>query len=194
MNLSNRTDPSLVRACLDGQPRAWDALVERYERLVYSVALKSRLSPSDADDVFQMVFLSLYRNLSQVRDQARLSAWLITCTHREAWRVAKRRMKTLDDASAEFEPSAFDPDEIEADEQQHIVRQSLTELGGPCEDLLKALFFQTDEPAYDEIAARLAMPIGSIGPTRARCLKKLERILSHHGFATDESVIGRKDS
>lgn len=193
MNLINRSDPSLVQACLDGQQAAWDVLVERYERLVYSVALKSRLPMSDADDVFQTVFLSLYRNLAQVRDQARLSAWLITSTHREAWRVSRRRLKTLDEETSESEPSALDPDELEADERQQIVRQSLMELGAPCEDLLKALFFQADEPAYGEIATRLDMPIGSIGPTRARCLKKLERILSRYGFSADEPVIGRDD-
>src|SRR5215510_15119844 len=130
-NFTNRSDSSLVQACLDGQQGAWDAVVERYERLVYSVALKSRLSPSDADDVFQAVFLSLYRNLSQVRDQARLSAWLITSTHREAWRVARRRLKTVDDLALNAEPAALEPDEVEAVERQHLVRQSLTELGPP---------------------------------------------------------------
>ena len=191
MDFSSRSDPSLVQACLDGQQAAWDILVERYERLVYSVALKSRLSLADADDVFQTIFLSLYRNLAQVRDQARLSSWLITSTHREAWRVSKRRLKTIDDETGEHEPAALDPDEVQAAEQQQIVRQSLAELGPPCEPLLKALFYSADEPAYDKIAADLSMPIGSIGPTRARCLKKLERILARHGFDAEGSVIGR---
>lgn len=191
IDFTSRSDPSLVQACLDGQQAAWDALVDRYERLVYSVALKSRLSASDADDVFQSIFLSLYRNLAQVRDQARLSSWLITSTHREAWRVAKRRLKTIDEDAGGNEPSVLDSDLVETAEQQHLVRQSLRELGPPCEALLKALFYQADEPAYEKIAAELDMPIGSIGPTRSRCLKKLERILSRHGFGADRAVMGR---
>ncbi|MBI5863956.1 MAG: sigma-70 family RNA polymerase sigma factor [Planctomycetes bacterium] len=91
MSRSNTSDPSLVQACLDGSQQAWNELVDRYERLVYSVALKSRLSAADADDVFQTVFFSLHRNLPQLKDQARLSAWLITTTHRESWRVARLR-------------------------------------------------------------------------------------------------------
>lgn len=191
LNLTNRSDGALVQACIEGQQAAWDVLVDRYERLVYSIALKSRLSPSDADDVFQTVFLSLYRNLSHVRDHARLSAWLITSTHREAWRVARRRLKSLDDQTLNAEPAALDPDEVESAERQQLVRQSLTELGPPCESLLKALFFQADEPAYDQIARELDMPIGSIGPTRARCLKKMERILARLGFDDMSAVIGR---
>ena len=186
MGQMHRNDPTLIQACLDGKQGAWDTLVERYQRLVYSVALKSRLSQSDADDVFQTVFISLYRNLAQLKDQDRLSAWLITTTHRESWRVSKRRGKTssIDDANA-LEPVSVDPDELVATERQQIVRESLTELGGPCERLLKALFLGADEPAYDEIAKQLGIPVGSIGPTRARCLKKLEQIISKKGFADD---------
>lgn len=183
MGQAHRNDPTLIQACLDGKQGAWDSLVERYERLVYSVALKSRLSPSDADDVFQTVFVSLYRNLSQLVDHERISAWLITTTHRESWRTAKRRKKLLsyDDSDA-IEPESFDPDQLLALERQQVVRESLSELGGPCEKLLTALFLGTDNPAYDQVAAQLGIPVGSIGPTRARCLKKLEQIISGKGF------------
>lgn len=180
-----RNDPTLIQACLDGKQEAWNALVERYERLVYSVALKARLSPSDSDDVFQSVFISLYRNLSQLKDQQRLSAWLITTTHRESWRVARRRQRTLSSEEAEaLEPVTVSPDELEAQERQQLVREGLRELGGPCEALLGALFLGADEPVYDEVAKQLGIPVGSIGPTRARCLKKLEQILSRKGFTS----------
>lgn len=183
MGQAHRNDPTLIQACLDGKQNAWGELVERYERLVYSVAMKSRLSPSDADDVFQTVFISLYRNLDQLKDQERLSAWLITTTHRESWRVSRRKQRTLN--SEEFdllEPVSMTEDEVEAAERQQLVREGLKELGGPCEALLSALFLGVDEPVYEQVAKQLGIPVGSIGPTRARCLKKLEQILSRKGF------------
>lgn len=186
MSRSNTSDPSLVQACLDGSQQAWNELVDRYERLVYSVALKSRLSAADADDVFQTVFFSLHRNLPQLKDQARLSAWLITTTHRESWRVARRRMRTLGDDNLDSESAVIDPRELETIETQTLVRQGLAELGGTCEQLLRMLFMDSDETPYDNIASQLGMAVGSIGPTRARCLKKLERILARLGLAGNE--------
>lgn len=185
MGIHNRDDHALVVACLQGQQAAWDALVVRYERLVYSIALKSGLAAADADDVFQAVFISLYRNLESLKDVARVSAWLITTTHRESWRVAKRRQKAGSDEIARAEPAEINPDEVEAAERQHVVRQGLTELGGPCQALLTALFLGKDEVRYDVIARELDIPIGSIGPTRARCLKKLEKILARFGFTPE---------
>lgn len=185
MGFQNRDDHGLVLACLQGQQAAWDALVERYERLVYSVALKSGIAPADADDVFQAVFISLFRNLESLKDESRVSAWLITTTYRESWRVAKRRQKAGSDEIAREEPAAPCSDDVEALERQQIVRQALMELGGPCQTLLTALFLGKDEVRYDAIARELGIPIGSIGPTRARCLKKLEKILAKHGFADE---------
>lgn len=185
MGFQNRDDHGLVLACLQGQQAAWDALVERYERLVYSVALKSGIAPADADDVFQAVFISLFRNLESLKDESRVSAWLITTSYRESWRVAKRRQKAGSDEIAREEPAAPSSDELEALERQQLVRQALTELGGPCQTLLTALFLGKDEVRYDAIARELGIPIGSIGPTRARCLKKLEKILAKHGFADE---------
>lgn len=83
------SDPALVQACLDGAETAWETLVERYGRLVYAIARRSGVSPEDADDVFQVVFTTLFRRLHGLRDQTRLSSWLITVTHRESWRVAR---------------------------------------------------------------------------------------------------------
>ncbi|MFN0136669.1 MAG: RNA polymerase sigma factor [Phycisphaerae bacterium] len=178
----NRSDVSLILACLEGQPTAWNALVERYARLVYSVINRNRLSSADAEDAFQGVFLSLYRNLQRLQDHACVSAWLITTTHRECWRLSRlaRKNATLDtDVASDAEPSS---ESIERDERQHLVQQALTQLGGSCEKLLRALFFDSGEPDYETIATRLDMRVGSIGPTRARCFKKLEGILGELGI------------
>jgi RNA polymerase sigma factor (sigma-70 family) len=168
----------LIAACLRGEQRAWNELVDQYGRLVYSIPRRYRLSDSDADDVFQAVFLNLYRNLDHLRDGERLSAWLITTTHRECWRVGKASSRYVElDAMI---PDVGSPsDEQIADwEQQHLIRQALADIGGRCEALLKALFLDRLEPSYEEIAARIGIPIGSIGPTRARCLEKLARRLA----------------
>lgn len=177
-----RSDTDLVRDCVSGDQAAWNELVERYGRLVYSIALKVGLGAADADDVFQTVFSIVLRRLESLRDQERLSAWLIRTTYRESWRHAKRlrgRSELPDEVSADDEPSGED---IERNERQHIVRQALRELGGPCKDLLEALFFTPEEPRYDEIAGRLGIKIGSIGPTRARCFAKLQKLLAPYNL------------
>jgi RNA polymerase sigma factor (sigma-70 family) len=173
----------LIRFCLQGDECAWDELVERYGRLVYSIPRRLGLSETDADDVFQVVFGIVLRKLDTLRDVERLSAWLIRVTYRESWRVSARRPSNQAPVERDLPAEDAPGDEqIEALERQNIVRQSLTELGGRCQELLEALFFEPQTPDYEEIAARLGMKIGSIGPTRARCFQKLEALLRKHGF------------
>ena len=87
--MAYRSDPRLIARCVDGDQAAWDDLVDRYGRLVYSIARRYGLD-ADADDVFQNVFSALFRSLDRLRDKGRLSSWLITTTHRECWRVGRR--------------------------------------------------------------------------------------------------------
>lgn len=177
-----KEDQALIEACLNGSQRAWDSLVEQYSRLVYSIPRRYQLSDADSDDVFQAVFLQLYRQLAALRDQTRLSSWLITTTHRECWRVSRREHPLNDLDPAWSDRDAPDPQATAAWEEQHLVRQALTELGGRCEQLLTALFLDPEHPDYEEIARRLSIAVGSIGPSRARCFEKLERILRKLGF------------
>lgn len=174
----------LVRACLDGNSAAWETLVDRYSRLVYSIPLRLGLSATDADDVFQNVFLLLYRNLGQIRDQQRVVSWIITTTYRESWRLGKQRAGA---ATAELDERLPDretpPDAtVLRWEREQLVRQGMATLDERCRQLLTALFLTAAPPAYDELAGQLRMPVGSIGPTRARCFKKLERALEQLGF------------
>jgi RNA polymerase sigma factor (sigma-70 family) len=176
------SDPDLVQACLEGDETAWTTLVERYQRLVLSVARKSGLSEADADDVFQIVFTTLFRRLEGLRDQTRLSSWLITTTYREAWRLGKNtsRHMALEDAIVDVgKPPA---DLVAEAEREQLVRDAMARLDVRCHDLLTALFLADDVPSYDQIAAQFGMPVGSIGPTRARCFKKLEAILIELGL------------
>lgn len=177
-----RENAEIIQDCLSGSQAAWDQLVERFGRLVYSIPRRYGLSAADADDVFQSVFAHLFRNLGTLRDAARLSSWLITTAHRECWRVGKGSDKyshldtVIQDVS---EPSAHD---AERWEQQQLVRDGVKELGGRCEELLFALFLDPAEPDYEAVSAKLNIPIGSIGPTRARCFEKLQKILQKKGL------------
>jgi RNA polymerase sigma factor (sigma-70 family) len=198
VTLDRKVDPSPARhlaACRRGDRGAWDAMVDQYGRLVYSIPRRYGLSEADADDVFQGVFLQLFRRLDAIRDPDRLSSWLITTAHRECWRVGKRSANVsahgvdleerIPDLAA---PAAED---AEAWEQQHLVREALEQLGGRCQALLSALFTSGTTPNYEAIAQQLGMRVGSIGPTRARCFRKLEKILLELGVDVPDTALGR---
>lgn len=178
-------DERLVARCLEGDARAWASLVRRYERLVYAVARGYRLEPDDVADVFQEVFAALVRGLPRLRDARSLCRWLSSTTERIALATAlrRRRERARDagpvaeraDLSAEAEPAGA---ELEAVEAQMRVRLALQWLGAACRSLLEALYYRDPAPGYREISLELGVPIGSIGPTRARCLEKLQRQLA----------------
>jgi RNA polymerase sigma factor (sigma-70 family) len=187
--LAQQDDHQLIAGCLAGKHESWKTLISRYQRLIYSIPLKNRLSPDDAADVFQAVCLKLFERLSTLRDQERLSSWLFTTTTRECWRISARNRRENqtsasidaegDDAIQELPSNEILADEAwEALQRQHAVSQSIEELPERCRDLLKMLFYQPDEPSYADIARRMEMPVSSIGPTRARCLEKLRKLLN----------------
>ncbi len=178
----HESDGALVAACIEGRRAAWDVLVERYGRLVYSIPKRYGLSDADADDVFQDVFLIVHQKLDTLRDVSRLSSWLISVSHRESCRVARRQGRYVP-LEQDLAKDAEDAPQQAADwERQHCVRRAMRQLGGPCEQLLIALFSGSGRPDYEQIARQLGMKIGSIGPTRARCFKKLEKILIDSGW------------
>jgi RNA polymerase sigma factor (sigma-70 family) len=183
-----RADRELIAACLAGDARAWEQLVARYQRLVYSIPLKARLSADDAADIFQSVWLKLYEKLAGLRDHEKLSSWLITTTTREVWRVTARNRRDAapagneedDPAGALAQIPAMAPladAERAALEQQQLVREALEALPDRCRNLLTMLFYEKDELSYAEIARRFGMPVPSVGPTRARCLEKMRKLL-----------------
>ncbi|MFK7962083.1 MAG: RNA polymerase sigma factor [Phycisphaerales bacterium] len=182
---SRSDDQTLIRRCAEGRQDAWDALVARYERLVYSVPRRYGLDPADAEDVAQATFVQLFRRLETLRDESSLASWLITTAHRESWRVGRRRPTTAAHL-AETIPDVGTPDPVQAAawERAELVRRALDELGGRCRDLLR-LLFSADRPDYSAIAGTLGIAIGSIGPTRARCFAKLMPILDRLGLTPD---------
>lgn len=178
----DRRDSELVQLCLAGDGRAWAALVDRYERLVYSIPRRFGLNSTDCDDVAQTTFIVLFRRLASVRELERLTPWLITTAHRETWRVAKRRRRGGEVSEELPDPGEPTADQLATLEREQMVRDGLRELGGSCEQLLTALFLEREIRDYQTIAADLGIAVGSIGPTRGRCLEKLEAILRRRGL------------
>ena len=171
-------DSDLVTSCLNGNEAAWKELVTRYARLVYSIPLRMGLSKDDADDVFQIVFGIVYRELHNLRNKTLLAAWMIRITHRESIRLNKRQ--SFSSAISDELTSSADglaPETLETWERQHLVRQAISQLDGQGQKLLTALFLEPSAPSYKQIAQSLGIPEGSIGPLRARYFKKLESIL-----------------
>ena len=177
-----RSDTELIDQCLRGNQRAWDELIARYSRLVYSIPLRKGFSADDADDVFQNVFAIMHRQLSTLRQHESLPAWLITITQRQCLRLLKTAPAQVELDESSLENAAVDNDEMQVWERQQLVQQALRQLDPRCRELLTALFLDSSGEGYKAVASRLQMPIGSIGPVRARCFKKLEAILHSLGM------------
>lgn len=186
-NTSTADDAELVERCRRGEEQAWALLVRRYQRLVYTIVLRVGLDQHAAADVFQTVFSRLLDHLPRIAQPDRLRAWIVTCAKREALLQRARARRTVslspvEDAQGpsstlELADEAPLPEEVLSGLQQaHVVREALERMDERCRSLL-VLMFQDEEPAYQEIARRMDMPVGSIGPTRARCLDKLRRML-----------------
>ncbi len=177
------SDTELVDACLKEDEKAWNELVARYGRLVYSIPRRYGLSAADADDVFQNVFAIVLRRLGSLQNRELLAAWLITITSRETRHFAARRRPTQELGEEMVDGKDLPPDQVQQWERRDIVWQALEQLGNPCRELLTALFLNPDPTSYAQIAHKLKIPVGSIGPTRARCFKKLEAILVTMGYS-----------
>jgi RNA polymerase sigma factor (sigma-70 family) len=187
------SDEQLLAGCRRGEEGAWEALVRRYQRLIYAVPRRAGLDEDAAAEVFQDVFTTLFESIESIEQPSRLHAWLVTTAKRKTWRAigrskAARQFATGEDTAGEGE--MYDvadeqalPDEALAQlEQQHLVRAALGELEDRCRTLIEMLFYRSEQPSYSEIAAALGTSEGSIGPTRARCLKKLLSVLKKRGF------------
>lgn len=170
---------TLLAEAAQGDDRAWQELVDRFNGLLWSIARAHRLSTADAADVVQTAWLRLVENLDRIHDPAHLGAWLATTTRRECLRVlrASGRLQLVDDAadlrveeSVEASPEAM----ALTRERDALLLEALDEVPERCQRLLRVLM-TSPAPSYTDVSAALAMPVGSIGPTRARCLACLRR-------------------
>jgi RNA polymerase sigma factor (sigma-70 family) len=187
---SDQSDEALVHACRRGDQQAWEQLVRRYQRLIYTIARRAGLDEDQVGEVFQQVFVALFEQIEQIQQPDRLSAWLTTLTRRKTLQLLRGQttIATLgnDDETAIAEiladPSPL-PDELLIRlERQHTVRRAIAALEERCRVLITLLFSEAEAISYSHIAATLGISEGSIGPTRIRCLQKLRRWLEDQGF------------
>jgi len=179
----------LVARAAEGTQAAWDEIVRRYERLVWSVARSYRLSSADAGDAVQTTWLRLVEHLGKVRDPERLGAWLATTARRESLRIATHRRRQRDDGSdddlALMPDTSVDVEEsLLSSERDVTLLHAVRQLDDRCQKLLRVLS-ASPPPRYDAVAEAFGMPIGSIGPTRGRCLNRLKDVLHTMGYVPE---------
>jgi RNA polymerase sigma factor (sigma-70 family) len=169
----------LLAAAHNGSQDAWDLLVDRYGRLVWSVVRGFRLDAATAADVSQTVWLRLVEHSDRIRDPERLGSWLATTARNESIRVLKRLSRSV---PTEFSLDVADEgapgidERLLEDEQLREVLVAFEDISSRCRELLQMLCL--DPPLeYEEISEILGMAIGSIGPTRARCLDRIRKRL-----------------
>jgi RNA polymerase sigma factor (sigma-70 family) len=170
----------LVTRASTGDKQAWDALVERYAPLIWSICGRYRLSRADAEDVGQNVWLRLAGQLDKIRDPAALPGWLATTTSRECGRVLRTArglhvlVHVLDAGSLPGQQAGTADQELLAAERHAALCDALSRLPRDGQQLIALLIADPPVP-YAEISTRLGIPVGSIGPKRSRCLDRLRR-------------------
>lgn len=198
LSVSTRVGASvtdLVERAAGGDASAWNALVERYTNLLWSVGRSHRLSDADCGDVVQTTWMRLVENLGRIEDPERLPGWLVTTARRECLRILKRSgrevMGGTDDTALDVvdeRAPALDA-HLLTEERDVALWQCFSRLSERCQQLLRVLM-AAEPPAYAEVSASLGMPIGSIGPTRMRCLDRLRLLTRDTGYAFEPTTEG----
>lgn len=177
---------ALVESARTGDRRAWEALVSRLARLVWSITRAYGLSPQDGDDVAQIAWMRLAENIDRISDPRMVKSWLATTTKRECITTIRQRARVqpvdVDVLADEMLGPAVDS-EVFTRERDRMVWAAFEQLSERCRRLLH-LAIADKQGGYEEIAAVLDMAIGSIGPTRQRCLDNLRRILAAAGITS----------
>jgi RNA polymerase sigma factor (sigma-70 family) len=181
---------TLLRAASEGDQEAWNAITDRFTSLLWSVARSYRLGSDDAEDVVQNTWLRLLENLTRIDNPEALPGWLATTARREALGILRRRGRTVLTRDEDLGVDLADPASTELDsalledERDVELWASFAKLPERCQQLLRVLM-ACDRPVYAEVSAAFDMPIGSIGPTRMRCLERLRRLVAESGYQFD---------
>jgi len=182
-------DTRLVEACRRGDQQAWEMLIDKYKRLIYSVPFKYGASPEDAADIFQAVCIEVFNSLGQLKQIESLRSRLITVSVRQSYRWKKKQARHVElDA---MEPDAAEglatvPETVQQLQQEQIVREVVAKLPPRCGELVRMLFFEQPPLPYSEVARRLGLATGSIGFMRGRALERLRKMLVQAGFHMPE--------
>jgi len=176
---------------MDGEEHAWRTFLREYGRIVLIVIRRFCLEPEDGEEVFQNTCLSVHRALDRLEDPAKLSAWVYSIASHHALRLLRNRRRDRNLEQAAW-PEAPDPAAGAAEEvaaafaRARLIRVGLSGLDPRCQRLLSWLYLSTPPLTYAQISRDEGVPIGSIGPTRARCLEKLRRALQERGVSYPE--------
>jgi RNA polymerase sigma factor (sigma-70 family) len=176
-------DQRLVAACLAGDEQAWAALIGRHKRLIYSHCRRYGAHDADAADIFQQVCAELFTALPRMLNRESVRSWIITVATHEAYRWKRRRLLR---ALREGEEAGFVARHVppapsaalERAQREEAVRAAIGQLPPRCQAMLRLLFYEDPPVPYHAVAGKLGLAIGSIGLTRARCLRKLSRLLT----------------
>lgn len=176
--LTSTTDVgALVRAAADGDQRAWSVLVDRFSKLVWAIARNHRLNPDDASEVSQTTWLRLAEHIDRLQDPSKVGGWLATTARHESLRVlrgAGRQIPMGDDLPEPECHCAAIEEELLRSERDSLLWRAFSRLPARDQALLR-LLVSDPMPSYEEIGAAMGMRVGSVGPTRARCLQRLRR-------------------
>ncbi len=179
----DRSDDDLIQACRQGDVGAWQTVVNKYKRLVYSIPLNYGLSHEDAADITQITFTIMFESLERFYANARLAPWLATVARRHSWRVMERYRRERIKDDADIAQNLIREIDLTSNEEMENLAllewldQGVSQLDERCRKLLLNLYFNPEKPAYAEVAAKLNMPTSSVSPIRARCLKRLKKLL-----------------
>lgn len=182
------TDAELIKACRRGDEAAWNQLVERFQRLIITIPRRAGLSEEQSADIFQEVFLTLFEKMDEIERPEKIRAWLVTTAKFKTWgavRGEKNIYSPATDEKMEAEMANLPDAAPLADarlielEQQHQIRTALNELEEKCRAILSMIYLRDTAASYAEVAAAIGVGETSISPLRARCLRKLAKILSN---------------
>ncbi|MGH3600068.1 MAG: RNA polymerase sigma factor [Pseudonocardiaceae bacterium] len=172
---------NLLRRIGDGDPAAWDEIIRRYGRLVSATVRSFRLQEADAFDAIQMTWMRLVENAHQVRTPERLGGWLATTARRECLRIlhqTKHGPNLVDMATEVIADPSASPERRAVDADTSCVLWKLVDELSPRRRTVLRTLFTDDTCSYDQVARIVGIPLGAIGPTRARALGQLRKMLS----------------
>jgi RNA polymerase sigma factor (sigma-70 family) len=187
-NLPDDLVPRLLRAAAGGDSQAWAQLVDRFAGLLWSICRAYRLNDEDAADAVQLTWLRLLEHLDRIREPERLAGWLATTCRRECQTLLRKSRSSVSTEAEQLDrlsgggSSAEEP--LLTAEEHAVLWQAFQALSEWCQRLLRELVLDAEDgpPSYRLVAARLQTPVGSLGPTRARCLSQLRKLLGRGGI------------
>ena len=182
-----KDDAGLIKACRKGDETAWNALVDRYQRLVFAVPRRAGLSEAQSADILQEVFLTLFQKLDEIKDPSKVRSWLVTTAKFKTWAVVRKNKglyspETEEEMELEMsnltDNSPLAEDALVVLEEQHLVRTALKKLEERCQRILTMIYLSEPAASYVEVAEAIGVGATSISPLRRRCLDKLAKILT----------------